>query len=73
MSRTKTLEAFVIGVCLKCLRDNKMTQFLLFVMTTLLILIFWELSKIHTRLKRALRAQMDLPKQPEETTKVRVA
>ncbi len=30
-------------------------QFLLFLMTILLILIFWELSKIHSRIKKALR------------------
>lgn len=32
-------------------------QFLLFVMTILLILIFWELSKINGRLKRNLSPQ----------------
>jgi len=31
-----------------------MTQFLLFVVAILLILIFWELSKIDSRLKKAL-------------------
>jgi hypothetical protein len=50
-----------------------MTQFLLFVTTILLVLIFWELSKIHTRLKRALRAQMESGVRREETTKVKVA
>jgi hypothetical protein len=30
-------------------------QFLLFVMTILLLLIFWELSKINSRIKKALR------------------
>jgi hypothetical protein len=29
-------------------------QFLLFVMAILLFLIFWELSKIHSRIKKAL-------------------
>ena len=29
-------------------------QFLLFLMTILLFLIFWELSKIHSRIKKAL-------------------
>jgi hypothetical protein len=28
-------------------------QFLLYLMTILLFLIFWELSKIHSRIKRA--------------------
>lgn len=32
-------------------------QFLLFVMTILLILIFWELSKINGRLKRGFSPQ----------------
>ena len=31
-------------------------QFLLYIMTLLLFLIFWELSKIHTRIKKALSA-----------------
>jgi hypothetical protein len=52
---------------------NKMTQFLLFVMTILLILIFWELSKIHTRLKSALRTQMESAKRSAETTNIKVA
>lgn len=30
-------------------------QFLLFLMTILLLLIFWELSKINSRIKKALR------------------
>ena len=29
-------------------------QFLLFLMTILLFLIFWELSKIHSRIKKAM-------------------
>lgn len=32
-------------------------QFLLFVMTVLLIMIFWELSKINSRLKKTLTPQ----------------
>ena len=53
---------------------NKMTQFLLFVMTILLILIFWELSKIHMRLKRAaLCTQMESAKRSEETTNIKAA
>jgi hypothetical protein len=31
-------------------------QFLLYIMPILLVLIFWELSKIHTRIKKALNA-----------------
>lgn len=31
-------------------------QFLLFVMAILLFLIFWELSKIHSRIKKAMVA-----------------
>jgi hypothetical protein len=50
-----------------------MTQFLLFLMAILLILIFWELSKIHTRLKKALRAQLESERRPEDTRKARVA
>ena len=46
-----------------------MIQFLLFVMTILLVLVFWELSKIHMRLKGAFRAQMKSAKEPEETNK----
>ena len=45
-----------------------MTQFLLFVMAILLILIFWELSKIHTRLKMGPRSQMESTKKREETS-----
>jgi hypothetical protein len=37
-------------------RQTMAVQFLLFVMAILLLLIFWELSKIHTRIKRALLA-----------------
>jgi len=50
-----------------------MTQFLLFLMAILLILIFWELSKIHTRLKKALRAQIEPANRPKETSHVKVA
>jgi hypothetical protein len=50
-----------------------MTQFLLFVMTILLILIFWELSKIHARLKKALRAERESAKKREETGDIKVA
>ena len=50
-----------------------MNQFLLFVMTILLILIFWELSKIHTRLKKALRTEVESAKRAEETRNVKVA
>ncbi len=50
-----------------------MTQFLMFVMIILLILIFWELSKMHTRLKKALRTQMGSTKISEETPKTKVA
>jgi hypothetical protein len=32
-------------------------QFLLYLMTILLFLIFWELSKIHSRIKKALLNQ----------------
>jgi hypothetical protein len=41
---------------------------LLFVMAVLLILIFWELSKIHARLKKALLAEKESAKRPEEGT-----
>jgi high-affinity Fe2+/Pb2+ permease len=51
----------------------KMTPFLLFVMAILLILIFWELSKIHTRLKMGPRSQMESTKKREETTGIKVA
>ena len=50
-----------------------MIQFLLFVMTILLILIFWELSKIHSRLKKALLAETESAKRREETATRRVA
>jgi len=50
-----------------------MTPFLLFVMAILLILIFWELSKIHTRLKMGPRSQMESTKKREETTGIKVA
>ena len=39
-------------------------------MTILLVLIFWELSKIHMRLKGALRVQKESAKEPEEISKV---
>jgi hypothetical protein len=50
-----------------------MTQFLLFVMSILLLVIFWELSKIHTRLKTALRAEKEPAKRREETANVKAA
>lgn len=50
-----------------------MTQFLLFVMAILLVLIFWELSMIYTCLKRALRPHMKSVKRAEETGKLEVA
>jgi hypothetical protein len=50
-----------------------MTQFLLFVMTILLVLIFWELSKINTRLKRALRVQIESSDRAAETANMKVA
>lgn len=37
-------------------------QFLLYLMTILLFLIFWELSKIHSRIKKA---QLNLAGEPE--------
>lgn len=43
-----------------------MIQFLLFVMAITLVLIFWELSKIHSRLKEALRAEIELARDPKE-------
>lgn len=46
-----------------------MTQFLLFVMTILLVLSFWELSKIHTHLKRALNTQRESAKRTEKASK----
>ncbi|MFL6302718.1 MAG: hypothetical protein ACJ72H_04185 [Candidatus Sulfotelmatobacter sp.] len=36
-------------------------QFLLYLMTILLFLIFWELSKIHSRIKKALANPADEP------------
>jgi len=50
-----------------------MTQFLLFVITILLFSIFWELSKIHTCLKNALRAEKASAKRREETADMKVA
>jgi hypothetical protein len=50
-----------------------MIQFLLFVITILLISIFWELSKIHTRLKNALRAEKASAKRREETANIKAA
>jgi high-affinity Fe2+/Pb2+ permease len=48
-------------------------QFLLFVIAILLVLIFWELSKIHARLKKALRAEKESATRREETANVKVA
>jgi hypothetical protein len=50
-----------------------MTQFLLFLMAILLISIFWELSKIHARLKKTLRAEKQSAKRREETVNVKAA
>lgn len=50
-----------------------MTQFLLFLMAILLFVIFWELSKIHSRLKEALRVEKESTNRREETPKIRVA
>ena len=50
-----------------------MTQFLLFVMAILLILIFWELSKIHARLRNALRTEREAAQKREETANIKVA
>lgn len=50
-----------------------MTQFFLFVISIQLILIFWELSKIHTRLKNALRTEKESPKRREETANIKAA
>ena len=50
-----------------------MIQFLLFVMAILLILIFWELSKIHARLKKALLAEKEFGKRRDEIAKTKVA
>jgi len=37
-------------------------QFLLFVIAILLVLIFWELSKINSRLKKTLVPRQDIAK-----------
>ena len=50
-----------------------MTQFLLFVRAILLILIFWELCKIHTRLKMGPRSPMESTKKREETASIKIA
>jgi hypothetical protein len=42
-------------------------QFLLFVMAILLLLIFWELSKINTRLRKTLFP----PEKPGEASKTK--
>lgn len=42
-----------------CEKINEMIQFLLFVIAITLVVIFWELTKIHTRLKEALRAEKE--------------
>jgi len=39
-----------------------MTQFLLFVVAILLVLIFWELSKIDSRLKKELSIEKESAK-----------
>jgi hypothetical protein len=44
-------------------------QFLLYLMTILLVLIFWELSKIHTRLKKTLIAANEQSMKPKEAVK----
>jgi hypothetical protein len=44
-------------------------QFLLYLMTILLVLIFWELSKIHTRIKKALTAANDHTLKAKEVVK----
>jgi hypothetical protein len=41
-------------------------QFVLFVIAILLIAIFWELSKIHSRLKRSLTAESLKFREPGE-------
>jgi hypothetical protein len=43
-------------------------QFLLFVITILLLLIFWELSKINSRLKKTLVLPKDITKDTEQRT-----
>ena len=46
-------------------------QFLLYLMTILLFLIFWELSKIHSRIKKALLSQTnEQSMKPKEAVKV---
>jgi len=46
-------------------------QFLLYLMTILLFLIFWELSKIHSRIKKALVSQInEQSMKPKEALKV---
>jgi hypothetical protein len=45
-------------------------QFLLYLMTILLVLIFWELSKIHTRIKKALTAANEQSLKSKEPLKV---
>lgn len=50
-----------------------MTQFLLFVIANLLILIFWELSRIHARLKSGLRTEKESAKRREEPATIKVA
>ncbi len=50
-----------------------MTEFLLFLMAILLISIFWELSKIHARLKQALLAEKESAKRRAETTTIKAA
>lgn len=41
--------------------------FLLFVISILLLLIFWELSKINSRLKKALGAAQNLGQESKRT------
>ena len=50
-----------------------MSEFLLFLMAILLISIFWELSKIHARLKQALLAEKESAKRRGETTTIKAA
>ncbi len=46
-------------------------QFLLYLMTILLFLIFWELSKIHSRIKKAMTNPVGEPViKAKETVKV---
>lgn len=40
-------------------------QFLLFVMAILLLLIFWELSKINSCIKKAVRSSTGVPVTPK--------